>query len=695
MAMRLLLVGLLSTVAWAQSLSPSTVNFVARGQWSPPDQFTAVAASCGTVSVGSWSGDASLTGGVHTSIVGQTINVFLDGNTTYNLSFSTTGTLHTATSTVTFSGACSGTATLTVNVTVYTRTQTIFVYPGGSCVGCTGQSGFYEDPVTAMPTPMNPGNATIVAPPACPGGTWTDPVLGGTLTCVTPNGLNQALSGDSTNPGINADHTMVSVTQLGGVNSGSVYITKTDGSGTQCKTPAPSNIAPMYDPKLPGKMYFFSGLSLVSYTFTFAGCTFTGPTTVYTYPGSGSNISNSGDGMISPNGKLAFVVNGGDTVSGVIDVNAGTAVTRNYSSDPALGPLRGITYVSPGVSEATNKQYVHLDSNSVSTGSNEILDLTSNGTILTLEGPEARPPESIYANGGTPFLAYQPSTTSDCATYGNCQATQHACVFETRIGGKLHEMYIDNTGPIAVGQVVSSPIDLDAGVANGLRIVEDSGAGASGGAKAGGHYGNFPLDGANAANHYSCAQYAAVVAVSEESLPPSTYQITNVAVGNPPTVTVGSTTGLANTNVLLIGGVQGVTGMPSSGFLCTVASITGTTFQCNGLSTSGTYTANTGSAILNTAPSGPHMSEVIVMDFTQINAPRAIRVFHHNSLNVGDRLTGGYWAQAHVALSPDAQFACVSSNWGIPENIQVMCGPTGYPTPVHIILVILAAVAVQ
>jgi hypothetical protein len=695
-ATRALLAALVGCAAALAQPSPSTLNFSARWHGDLPYfQSTTITGAptavgtCTDVNLGDGTG---LCGDVQRLVSGQTLYVYWSNNNLFNIGSVTATKNYQSTIVAVSGGACPGSGCLTVNLTL----GAVFADPwfqstSGLFPGCVLSSSNYRDTFgDTCPTPNGRPGGTYV-PLATNGSKELDAEFGTLITRVSPSGTQRAIGGDAISTQISSDDTLVATTDLSG--SGNEYLTSTTGAGELYTLPPAQNLNVTLDPLLP---YFYylphDGTNTVmrsSWTNNFAT-----PTAMCTYSGGGSSyLSNSNDGRINKLGWYATLTSASTAHKIFLcNVYTGQNITFDLASPliTTLGNLpqvRGDIRVSKDF-DYNNKMWIEMSGQvSGGLGATELFSLTKGASVIVDEGPLPFNPAGYYNNGGTPGpMRVQPTSSSDC-TPGWCPTSEHEDWFNVNFPNGSHVFRFLGGGPSSPTLQYAAAQDFSLGV-TGVFVDTEAG---------GGQY-LVALLNSGQDTHHSCADLAAVcVFDTDGNDPPTTgYQITNVTTsGGNPTITSSPNYGGGNGDTLLVNNVGGITGMAGIA-KCHVASLSGATFNCDNLTTSGTYTANTGAFTLDVFPSAfPHQNETVFVDFTNIASKQITfrRLRKHASLGLNDHLSaGGYYGQPHTTISADGTLACGTSNHGIPDYYLVECFPTGYPNRVSAAAVGAAAV---
>jgi hypothetical protein len=542
---------------------------------------------------------------------------------------------------------------------------------------------------------------TTLGTPTSP--TYTDSQFGGPAWRVTPTSDARVIFTDAIQTVITADNKTL---LTGKLPSGPNYFTKLDGSGDSCIAANYPAYTP--DPTIPNTFYYFNGTQGTQGTGV-AGvnkgvgdpCKSPTVTTIATYSGFADVLTNSSDGSPSKEGYWAVMTNtnslgtGNDPVVMIVDLHkGGVKATLNYSTINLLNnslanglpgqacQLRGEITNSKEVSPATGKLWfiVTVGSNCKTAQDNVFMSWVPGSSTITVEGGEPLDPRSNWNNGSNQQFKVVPSLGSDCAT-GWCNYAGHADFVSVPVNGVNHEMYLKSGG----GAVYAWEflMDLDAGgPAKAMVPVEDGG----------GLYQVFQLNHNTSSTHQGCS-YNGVCLLSVDNNGNATWcsngncsgnsntKISAISTGSRTQFTVSSANFLANGQQLLMNGVTGIPQLAGVNTACTVSSLntsTGT-FVCSGLTTTGSWRGG-GSFTQNiTVGTDSHQMENIVLDFSRgSTAPLVRRLLEQRNWIMSDTLVGSYWSQSHGIISPDGTLSCYGTNGGIPDQMMVMCGPTGF-----------------
>jgi hypothetical protein len=673
-------------------LSPSTLNFSVRYQDSPPYfQTTVVTGGAPTFGSCSPGGFPVLCNGfvnyVDPSCVSNcTVYIFFDNNYV----FDRTPGVYPLTVTITASGACASGCPLNINVTINNLTDPVFQFPSGGAApaNCTNPGSPYRD-LANCPMLVGPGAAGYL-PLATLGATEHDPELGTLVTRITPAGTQRAVCGDAIINMFSPDKTLVCTQSIAGSDVGTLYLTNTNGTGDAYTVPGSQGGGLMFDPTLP---YFYyeptdNSNRVMRSTWT---NNFATPTTVCTCDSahgcsSGQNLTNSSDGNVNLVGFLSLIAPTDKKVV-LCNVYTGAVYTYDFSGIVTMtsnGTLRNTTRVAPNF-DVNNVLQIKADGESSPIGLDEqFFSYTRGGTSITNVGPEPMSPDAADNNESPPgILKIQPTVATDCTFGGRyCPNAEHSCIFQALVGGQPHNFNFALRGSSSPSWYVPSAQDLTAVSLPLINVAKEAG---------GGRYAMNPTDHANEDQHFSCGMLSPVaIAETDGDKPdgPTVYAITGITTGSSTTITVASTTGLSIGNPLLMSPAAGVTLLNVVNRKCTVAApLTGTTFNCNGLVTSGSWTGATVAApaefIVDTAPTyNTHQSETVLWDFTGIglSTPNVImrRLYQHGSRAMSDRYGIGYYFQPHTSLSADGSMAATGGNRGVPDNYYVVVYRTGY-----------------
>jgi hypothetical protein len=680
------------SVGWLfAQLSPATMNFGVRFDDEPP-YFQSTTVSGGTPSVGSCSNvTGSLCGSILTQVTGQTVYVYWNNfGGLFGSGSATSTTSYQSTIPITASGSCVSGCRLTINVTIYPKTDPVFQATNNFALhNCTASGSPYTD-LDACPVLTGPGSSTYT-PLTRAGQQERDPEFGTLITRVTPAGTQRSPCGDAISMSFSSDGTLICTQSIGGSDSGTKYMDYVNGGGDAYTIPGTMNgtSGPMFDPLLP-QFYYFPNTSNTVMQATWTN-SFSTPTTVCTCPRgtcpNAGGFTNSSDGYVNKDGWIALVNNANNIL---MLCNVHTRAAYFYTFYPGIptltanGSIRDSVKVSMAF-DVSNQLHIKLDGQTVGgSGDAEYFTYTKGASAIVDVGPQPLMPDSPYDVGGTRGpLKIQPTSTSDCSAQflNPCHNAEHECLFSAPVNGAMHNFQFVLRGPDYPSYYVPAAQDLTNGIATSDVAHE------AGGGRYLMHYSSHQTEGA----HFSCATLAPVAVMDTDAATPiTTYTITGVKTGSTTTLTVGGgTSGLANGNVLKMNAVAGVTGLNAINTACTVASLTATTLVCNGLATRGSWTGASVAApatfTVNTLPgSDNHQAETVLFDFTDIGAtPSRVvtrRLYKHGSWAYSDTYSGGYYWQPHSAIYHGGSIVCTGGNRGVPDNYYVVCYPTGYRT---------------
>jgi len=735
-------------LAWGQ-LSPSTLNFTQRQQGENPYFQVTMVPGSGQITIGTCTATTSTNICPFTSITYCFADYQASSNC-YQGTSSTTycgggngvcwgaggGNFNLAPGTYSFTvpvtragGSCSSGCTLTVNWTVVAYTAPTFKDPlgessPGQTAGYTTSGAPFFDLEISQPTNMRPGGTFDL--PSSVTGTVTDPDLGATLTRISPswNGINYATCGDSVTSQWNSDDSITCIQVIwdpSGATNGNIYFVSASTGAILFTNPPNRN---MSWSTVSNNVYYYmpgsptggsstgacinevvldlSNNIIASNTQIPNTCTTTGGALSYT---------NGGDGGVSAGdlfwGGVTEVPYGTPNPAQLVCLlrldDSAAPACASFGSLPALAVNCGSTPTNPGSlceSGAGNygiprtvqimKNYSQSGNfwvllSSYAGGANEWYSLHPGATSLTDEGTWPIAPDGPFNSilRGTPVFKVTPTSFTDCANTGDCRYAFHMDM----VSSAGHQFLLYPLGPQYPSYFEMSFVDPDVGVPL-INVSAEAG---------GGEYETFYLNAAGD-THLSCGATApacsvdvdAVGAVLGSSQQMRAYAICGISTGSTTTITTCSAYGGSNGDLLEIGGVAGVTGISGAGTTCTVALLSGTSFQCSGLVTSGTWTSNSGSVTLNSSgcPGSPttlcgHVAETILYDASNILSKQftVTRLLKHRSIGwlpPYDHTGGSYYGDPHSTCSADMSVCAQTSNGGVPDYYAVYMYSTGF-----------------
>lgn len=590
-------------------------------------------------------------------------------------------------------------AAITVNNTVIAYTQPTVIAAngtvpagGGACGAEASSVVFPDNPECVWSPNVIPGGNQPAGVPAAQGSSYIDPIFGTRITTIVPGATGVPNSGgyicgDAISGCINADHTLVQVN----ATVGATLTINSIATGLPVYTSFPglpgSAVTVEWDPTDPTLLWLMdsnSGAKTIKKMVcsTPPSCTVS---SYYTYSGAANIIGNSSDGRIRKDRWWGFITDGsnGDSHACMVDLPNLNTYCGDYSG------LAGFTHRGDANVSDINVPNGHryLYTGAFSPTSNAYWDLAP-GTppgmsALTLYG---RGPLGSF-NGTTNPGNFGWFSGGPCAgsalSAGICEYTQHSAM--VTINGVV---YWFDGGDASQFPFYNAPSlnRLDVGIDKSHIPVEEGG----------GKYEPMAVMSGLASGqsiHVSGAANVPVVSVDISGAQVCALRITNVtgtsplhyATTDPVTGTPGFCA-LANGNTLIINGVQGVTNANfTHNSPCSVANLSigsPSTWDCNGSSGSGTYTASTGVATLDVVPpfTKSRQSEILVYDLTNFPTSTVIHRFNLRSfLYVGYIVTStGYYDQPHATLSNDGMEICWQAGYGTPDGTGVYCAPTGY-----------------
>ena len=336
---------------------------------------------------------------------------------------------------------------------------------------------------------------------------------------------------------------------------------------------------------------------------------------------------------------------------------------------------RGL-WISPGVSGISGRRYViGADDNGQGCFGFKVFSFAPGDTVLRDDGYFPRMPQAQYQGWWSgPHTTYADTTVANGGSF--IANNGHNVLAEIPTPNGVSEVFFwefQNGAPFGVRWVAAQiesgdkmfvPVEGGGGASYGFLVDNGEGSGVN----------PAVLHTGCSKNHPYC-----VVSVGGQNTY-TTYQITGVTVGANPTVTTTPNYGGANGDVVLIDDVGGLTGINRTP--CTVASLSGATFACNGITTSGTYTASTGCVAVNTVPLAAHnQTEIFFIDLTNVYGIGNITVHElavQRGMLMGCRQgAGGFYDQAEASISDSGLYVEFNGNFGLPENYGVFLANTG------------------
>lgn len=543
-------------------------------------------------------------------------------------------------------GCTTGTSAVNVsiNITVVARScPGIISSLSGSFSGCSNSDAAkYCDLDTCTITNIRPGGTFNI--PAL-GSTYAEPQFGSVIRRIAGGGGTYRSHGYSSVNPCNRTGTRCFV----GSASTSYIIDPSDGTVLFTSPPAGllDNVWDAYDPLV---YHYMTGKTIHKVTLPALS-----DVLEFTYPGTATTITGGGTGDTSKDNWWAFYTDTDAKVCAInlSNVSQAPCATRTFS--PSLG-TPDFVMISKGTSVSSGKRYVFLNGTSYV----PIWQFSDADPSLTFFG---RLPVGYSAQySGSP--SFDTACTDAAVALSACSPSSHMDTVE--ISGEQYAVFsAQAVSPFMVVVMYSKIASGDL-----MTTAVETGGGATF---------SLPISDGNLGMHIACAKQAPYCAAEKYQYIPSTsWKVTNATNASP--IVITSDTGYtgANNDVLLINNVGGNT---AANGLCTVAGLSGTTFNCAGSTGNGTYTASTGSFTLNTAPAtSPHGEEVLVI--RGLNA-EVRRIVKHRSIPYSDTYTGvgGYQEQPKTSILTDGSRLIFDSNFGFPDGIGVYSVMTGFVIP--------------
>ena len=585
---------------------------------------------------------------------------------------------------------CSGTCTISYTVTILPRLAHQFTDANGNAVsGCvnSGYPYWNLDTCTASPA-YRPEVAT--APPA-QGGTYADGNFGGVVTAVgtygslgvNPPAGGRIICNDAIVSCISSDRSTV----LSNSAFGNAYLTNpATGLDLYNNIPATASGITYSDRVDPTLRYYFGDTDGTLHRVRLivpcplGGCAanvnYT-DTVIYNY-GSAVQLGAAHDNEVSADNWMAFgVFSGGpDLINRACIINL-NAPSQAYCSAIFTGVDLGSRQLqlSPGVDAVSGYRYVLVG---VSRAAILILKWAPGDTALTRDTPAYMPgfaQQAYFRYWGPPSC-----TSADIVSV----TPTDKCYFAA------HSSFIEIVGPAGPEEYYLAPYQHAHPFIQGLSLIKlntgplmTTPAAVGGGLRL-----LFPNDNAAPTDiHVGTSSNYPVALVTKDSdnVALNSYLITAFKTGTNPSVTTSPNYVGSNGDTVFLSAVQGFSSGAANGTTCVVAGLSGATFTCSGITTSGTYMAATGVVTPQLAiPSRSNQGMIAFVDFSHVTDTSgyvAVR-FLAGSRSFGftqERYTAsGYYDQSHGVVSPDGKLACWESNQGLPDLMGVYCTPTGY-----------------
>jgi hypothetical protein len=453
----------------------------------------------------------------------------------------------------------------------------------------------------------------------------------------------------------------------------------TTGTDTYSNLTTSQRYSITFDPNDPKVFYSFYGLTIQKNTMLGGGVI--SSATLYTYPGSASSINTGGDSETTQDGWQSFYTDGPDFKAGIINLYNPSQVylTPSYAGSGKTFRLTQVTQVN----SANNKRYllVGFYANLAA----DRYSLTTGGSSLAFEGMLPKKPVAQ----GTGYYAGGATCDTATSTAGLCLGVGHSAVQD--VGGIQYYVYQYQAGypysdwyvwmRLDTGDLMATPVEAGGGM----------------------YVPGFPLTMQGQSQfdeHVGAATGAPVAVVSTDSdpiltcgqsacgqAPPYSLSIVNVSAGSPTIISYAeSDTPIANGDVQWIAGTRGMTGVNGS---CTVAALNtiAKTYSCSGSTSTGTFVAGFGGAVLQVTPTTvnmPHQTNVLLFDATKISQNKwtVTKLATSRSFSMrGSSTDGIYFGQAQCAIARNGTVVSCSTNNLNPDTYQVISMPTGYVAP--------------
>ena len=525
----------------------------------------------------------------------------------------------------------STTITLTVTVVAANAYWTVEVKTGYG-TNCSGTiNGFAS---TCTIPDERPASAAFSIP--SPGGSYTDPTFGHTVTRTTSSNFTTEYS---TTPAITADNSHVLVGDAAGY---SYLYSRTTGIADYGPFTASFSDS-VTSPTDPDLVWFLDPAT----------------SRIRKLVPSTGVITTAADYSSSSGGRPAFsAIQGGGTVGITLDnwwsFYTGTSVSPGYL---CAVNLAGLT---------TGNQESHTFCGDLSPYSLTAIDFPQISQVDATSGKRyvytLSLPRNVMFSVGSSSLNFEvlmPIEGEPHSTVGQDSSSNQIV---------LYEIY-DESGsrPYLVSAKLNSlsrmlePVEAG----GGLTFILPTYHGAS---STGGHYA-MSWVGYGLVSYFGNADYPTYIPVKA---------IGAITPGTPCAITStghGFTTG----DSLLIGGALG--GITNVNGIRTVTVTDANHYTLDGITCAGSYTANSGNALVNaaTATDTPIRQEIDLLNFTTQKVKRVLQ--HRSKLYNSNNGTLIYYYQTpRASLSWDAKYTAFSSNYGIPEYESVWTAETGSAT---------------
>jgi hypothetical protein len=303
--------------------------------------------------------------------------------------------------------------------------------------------------------------------------------------------------------------------------------------------------------------------------------------------------------------------------------------------------------------------------------------LPPGGTSLSLYGTDGYLPVRSDAIAGTnPLWTGAHCTPTNAFVQGSCQPYAHSTVGFDGAGNPF--IFSAEIANIEGTVNTVAALYLDAGIDNLLTPSE-----AGGGMHVIGLVGKSSPSQGFQDYHVGCAKTQPVCFLTED--------FTNSSIGVAPQISV-TVTGASNTSPITITTSPAYSG--ANGDSVCIASVLGNT-AANGCWTisnfsggttftippagNGVYTAS-GGLTQNVASDysvSPYPTETMIVDLSNIAAPRIVRLLQTRSVAFAGGYMGSYYGQGHGSISGDGKVFGFDSNMGKPDATNLYVAPTG------------------
>ena len=581
---------------------------------------------------------------------------------------------------VTFTGGF----TVNINLTIDAYVPPTIIYPGGSCVGCAKTSATFPDPDTITVTNIVPtGNFT---PAASPGGSYTDPNLGGVVYTVLPP---KAIGSDAVHTNsscldaiatcFNADGTL----QITNDTAGNNFIQSTTSPFPIQWTnpvgragPVGTSQNPLWSSKDPKAFFYVSGTTVRKMVLGAPGAMPLCDFQIYSYSGTSTGLRSRDSEVTKDDWTVLAACEGATCFSGddrtlvVLNLNGpsqcGAFTAASYTASFAgFSNFTPLTVRLSNTDVVSGQKYIVVENGA---GGNRLYSMPGSGGTVTDMGffpakPGIHQDANIFDGNGTCIAALE-ALNDVCEFVGHMTSMEIGGI--QGWGGSAYARRHPNIDIFLFERfsVGTALMGIDTAAGGGATMI-------------------FPTNLTGTDTHFSAARQGNVFVVSNNSAPViSTFKVTGAT--NTPTIHVTSSpayTG-ANGDVLNISNVYGNTALNGLGS-CTVANLSGTTFDCLGLAGNGAYVASTGVFYKNAALTMcPHCLENDVFNLRSLNPTDWTLLRHSISRSLQGATSyleaNGYYSQAHAYLKQDGSAFGFESNYGFPDRVGVYMGFTGF-----------------